>query len=99
AARALDFELHPPVHLGVQRIVFADADVRARMEPGTALAHQYIAGEHVFAGKAFDAESLRMRVAPVARAASCLFMRHRCCSVFEYRPPAPWPVPPRPRPR
>jgi hypothetical protein len=52
-------ELYRAVTLGEQGVVPAATDIAAGVEPGAALAHQYIACQHRLAAKALDAESLR----------------------------------------
>src|SRR2546429_9474376 len=73
---ALLLELHPPRHAGEERVVGADADVRARAHLGAALAHDYVSREHVLAPEALHAEPLGGRIAPVLGAAACLFVCH-----------------------
>src|SRR5437660_447776 len=49
---ALLLELHPAGHLGEQRMVAADTDVRAGTDRRAALAHEDVPGEHLLAPEA-----------------------------------------------
>src|SRR5271154_6152985 len=69
-------ELHGAVDEREERVIAADADVRAGTEPGAALADQDVAGDDRFAAKFFHAEALADAVAPVAYAALTFLMRH-----------------------
>ena len=59
---------------GEEGIVFADADVVARVELGAALADEDIARKHRLAVRTLHAEALRLAVAPVVGRARSLFM-------------------------
>src|SRR3954447_19857364 len=59
-----------------QRVVAAAADAQARVEVGTALAHDDLAGLHDLAPEALDAEALRVRVAAVAGGRGALLVCH-----------------------
>src|SRR6516162_6438094 len=59
-----------------QRMVAADADMRPRVELGAALAHDDVAGHDDLAAELLDAEPPSAAVAPVARGATRLLMRH-----------------------
>src|SRR5579883_3481636 len=76
AAIAVALELHHAVDQREQRVVLAEADVRPRMQLGSALAHQHAPGAHGLAAILFHAPALRVTVAPVARAANAFFVCH-----------------------
>src|SRR5262245_6862189 len=57
-------------------MVAADADVGARMDLGAALPHDDRARAHQLPAVTLDAETLRLRVAAVARAAACFLVCH-----------------------
>ncbi len=57
-ARALNGVNHLTGHFGEQGVVLADADIGAGMKLGTTLSHEYIPGEHLLTGIAFDAQTL-----------------------------------------
>src|SRR5207237_10847319 len=76
AALAAPPELHAAVAQREDRVVAAEARARTRAEPRAALAHDDRAGAHLLAGEDLHAEHLRVRVAPVARRAEALLMRH-----------------------
>ena len=61
---------------GEQRVIGADADVRARAHRGAALADQDVAGEHGFTAELLHAETFAVRFAAVTSTAACLFMCH-----------------------
>src|SRR5690242_13863813 len=69
-------ELDVSVDHREQRVVLADADVEPGVELGAALAHQDVAGAHVFAAEALDPEALRVRLAVVPGRRLALFVRH-----------------------
>ena len=71
---AQTLELDHAVDQGEQRIIFADADVVARMEFCAALAHQNVSREHFLPVGTLYAEALCLAVAPVVRGARSLFM-------------------------
>src|SRR6267143_2203760 len=58
------------------RVVAADADMRARVKLGAALAHDDVAWDDDLAAIFLDAEPPAAAVAPVARGAACFFIRH-----------------------
>src|SRR5438270_282908 len=84
AALAAPPELHAAVAQREDRVVAAEARPRAGAEPRAALAHDDRPGAHLLAGEDLHAEHLRVRVAPVARRAETLLMRH-------LSPPSSWP--------
>src|ERR687890_254157 len=59
-----------------QRVVAAPADAQARVEVGTALAHDDLAGLHGLTPEALDAEALRVGVAAVAGGRGALLVCH-----------------------
>src|SRR6266404_8566057 len=69
-------ELHRPARGREYRVVAADADMRARVKLGAALAHDDVAGHDDLAAVFLDAEPPAAAVAPVARGAACFLMRH-----------------------
>src|SRR5205807_5501789 len=74
AAAPATRELHGAGGLCVDRVVLAEADAVAGLEPGAALAHDDLAtGDHL-AGEHLHAEPLGVRVAPVARGTKSLLM-------------------------
>src|SRR5437016_6743947 len=77
---AFFLELHLAGHLGEQRMVAADPDVRAGTDGRAALTHQDVPGEHLFAAEALDPQAFGVRVAAVLGTAACLFVCHdlRC---------------------
>ena len=87
APRAVVLELHRAGDLGKQRVVLAEADVEAGLVLAAALADEdRPAGDEVAVGP-LDAEPLRVRVAPLSRAALSLFdaMVLRLMSVMRTR--------------
>jgi hypothetical protein len=75
-ARAVILELDRPVDLREERIVFAETDVEPRAEPPPALPHEDRSTGDDVAVVAFDAEALRVAVAPVPGTALTFFMSH-----------------------
>src|SRR6185503_20039324 len=73
AARA---ELDLAVLGGEDRVVAPDTRAGARAEAGAALVGDDHPGLDLLAGEHLHAEHLRVRVAPVARGAEALLMRH-----------------------
>src|SRR4051812_43321544 len=71
AMLTLHRELYLPVDQRIQRVILAEADVVARMDPRSALADDDAAGRDRLAAKGLHAEALRLRVAAVARGAAC----------------------------
>src|SRR4029079_18466744 len=61
---------------GEQGVIAADADVGARIHLGAALADQDVAGQHLLAAEALDAQPLAVRIAAVARGAACFLVCH-----------------------
>src|SRR4051812_45263191 len=83
-ARALDGEAHFAVDQCEQRVILADADVRAGVELGAALADDDGAGRHGLAAEHLHAEHLRLRIAAVSSRAAALLLCHflellSCC--------------------
>src|SRR5689334_615461 len=81
ATPALLFKLH---HAGDEReegVVGAEADIVARLEPRAALAHQNLAARHQLPAEPLDAQSLGIRIAPVARTAYAFLMCHDSSSI------------------
>src|SRR4029079_6967690 len=75
-ARALDRIAHLAVDQREERVVAADADVRASVELGAALANDDRAGRDDLAAEHLDAEHTEPRVAAVARRAAAFFLCH-----------------------
>src|SRR5688572_24243565 len=73
---ALLRELHAAILEREQRVVRADADVRAGAHLRAALADEDVAREDSFAAELLHAQALAVRFAAVASAAACLFMCH-----------------------
>src|SRR6187399_3551473 len=73
-------KLHAARLEGEQRVIGADADVRARAHRGAALADQDVAGENGFSAELLHAETFAVRFAAVASTAACLFMCHVSCA-------------------
>src|SRR5947199_9387574 len=67
AVAALVLELHDAVHEREQRVVLAAPDVLARLPLRPALPRQDVAAQDLLAAELLQAQTLRMRVAPVAR--------------------------------
>src|SRR6478735_804697 len=61
---------------GKEGMVLAHAHAFARIELGTALAHDHIAARHGFAAEQLDAQHLGIGIAPVARGTAGFLMRH-----------------------
>src|SRR6185503_1862895 len=61
------FKLHEAVNHCKQGVVLAAADVLTRLPFRAALARENIATQHALAAELFQAEPLRVRVAPVSR--------------------------------
>jgi len=59
-----------------KRVVFADADVLARMDPRAALANNNVARGHILAAIFLDAQALRITVSVVAAGAAAFFVCH-----------------------
>src|SRR5690606_36809105 len=78
--RSLDRELDGTVDQCEQGVVAAEADARARMELGAALADDDVAGLDGLAAVHVHAEVLRVGVAAVARGTYALFVCHDCVS-------------------
>src|SRR5215204_6338156 len=76
AALALVLELHLALDQGVDRVVVAHADVRARMPLRAALADDDVARDDPLAAELLDAAVFRIAVAPVTRRADAFFMSH-----------------------
>ena len=64
------------IHEGEERIVFAFSHVVARMDSGAALAYNNRTGANLLTAKGFDAQTLALAVATVARTADTFFMGH-----------------------
>src|SRR5215210_1707930 len=69
-------ELDGPRAEREQGVVTAAADVQPRVEVGAPLAHDDLAGVHLLAAEALDAEALRVGVAPVAGGRRALLVSH-----------------------
>src|SRR5436190_1755643 len=90
AAPALEHALRPErgevaqVRVGDQQDVAAAADAHAgaRPEPCAALADEDHPGLHVLAGEDLHAQHLGIRVAPAARGAEALLVRHYSAFFF-----------------
>ena len=67
---------HESVDLGEQGVVPAHADVSTRMDPGTQLPHDDVAGLRRLAAEELDPPALTLAVPAVAGASLSLFMRH-----------------------
>src|SRR5260370_2498009 len=82
------------------RVVAPETDARPRAEARAALADEDHPGLHVLAGEDLHSEHLRVRVAPVARGAESLLVRHlpSPSSVWEPPPASAWASASRPRP-
>ena len=76
AAAAARGELDRAGGAGEERVVLAHADAVAGLEARAALANDDLAARHLLAGEDLDAEHLRVGVAPVARGAEALLVRH-----------------------
>ncbi len=61
---------------GKERVIAAEADIITRMEFGAALAHEDLAAIDGLTAKTLHAETATSRVATVAGAAACFFVRH-----------------------
>src|SRR5258706_11200625 len=70
------FELHAPGDFGKDRVVFAAAGVQPGRKPPAALADDDGAAGDDVAVVGFDAQPLRIGIAPVARTALSFFMSH-----------------------
>ena len=66
AASAFVFKFDDALDQREERVVFAAADVVARLPLGAALTCDDVAAEHALAAKFLEAQSLRMRIAPVS---------------------------------
>src|SRR5690606_355317 len=80
--RTLGGELDLAVDQREQRVVATEADARTRMELGTALADDDVAGLDGLAAVDLHAQVLRVGVAAVARGTYALFMCHGCFSLL-----------------
>src|ERR1700741_3255971 len=69
-------KLHATLLEGEQRVIGADADVRAGAHRRAPLADDDVAGEHGFAAELLHAETFAVRLATFAGTAACLFMCH-----------------------
>src|SRR5262249_43555971 len=76
AAVAAGAEVDLPVPDGEDRVVATDLRARPGPEPAAALADQDHPGLDVLTGEDLHAQSLRVRVAPVARGTKTLLVRH-----------------------
>src|SRR5512145_1852768 len=75
-AGAVILELHAAADLGKERVVLAEADVQARLEPPPALTHENRSAGHDVAVEPLDAQTLRIAVASVPRAPLTFFGCH-----------------------
>src|SRR5215469_3649378 len=73
---AARFVLNHTIDARVNRVVAAEPDVAAGMDPRAALPHQDITGFHRLAVVYLDSATLSGTVAAVARRALSFFMRH-----------------------
>src|SRR5437870_9508441 len=71
------FEPHVAVHLRKERVVGAEPDVEAGLEPRTSLADEDGATGHELAGEPLHAEHLRIRISAVPRATDAFLVSHR----------------------
>src|SRR2546430_8164053 len=71
-------KLDVPIDQGIERIIAAQAHVDTRLPARATLAEDDTTGPQVLATEFFHAESLRLTVAPIARAPHSLFVCHRC---------------------
>ena len=62
-----------PVREGKERVIAAQADVRARIEARSALAHYNVSGDYSLSAEALDAQALSVGVTPVPGRAGTLF--------------------------
>src|SRR5439155_14858837 len=76
AAAAAGGELDGAGGAGEERVVLAQADAVAGLEARAALANDDLAARDLLAGEDLHAEHLRVGVAPVARGAEALLVRH-----------------------
>src|SRR5919198_3759286 len=67
-----------PVDQGIERIIPAHAHVDTRLPARATLAEDDAAGPQVLTAEFFHAESLRLAIAPIARATHSLLVCHRC---------------------
>src|SRR5205085_10599909 len=76
AAPPFLFKLHHAGDEREERVVRTEADVVARLELGAALAHEKLAARHHLPAEPLDAQSLSIRIAPIARTAYAFLMCH-----------------------
>src|SRR5690606_30575425 len=81
-ADTLDRELHATVHQREQRVVLADADVDAGVEPRAALAHDDRPGGHDLATERLHAQHLGFGIAAVTGRAAALLLCHCLLLLF-----------------
>src|SRR5262250_1152460 len=81
ALAALVMELDDARDLRKERVVAADADVRARLELRAALADEDRAARDQLAAESLHAEPFGGRVAAVSRAADAFLVCHCCLSL------------------
>src|SRR5690348_7069908 len=77
--RTVGLELDLAVHQREQRVVAAQADARARMELGAALAHDDVAGRNRLAAIELHAQVFRVGIAAVARGTYAFLVCHDIC--------------------
>ncbi len=78
----LVFELYNAFRGGVNRVILADGNVLAAVEFGSALSHDDIAGQYVFAAVPFHAKALAVTVAAVSGASEPFLMCHTFSLIF-----------------
>src|SRR3712207_610508 len=61
---------------GKEGVVFAHADIRARVPFRAALTNEDVAGEHLLIAELLDAQTTSCGIAAVARRTACLFVSH-----------------------
>src|SRR3989442_1488625 len=76
AVRAAHRVVHLTRDARIERVVAADADVGAGMHARAALAHEDLSGVDALAAVDLHAETLRLGIAPVARATTCFLVCH-----------------------
>src|ERR1700730_9783284 len=62
--------------LGEQCMIGANADIKAGMPGGAALARNDVAGNHVLTAIGLDSEALARRITTVTRCTACFFVSH-----------------------
>src|SRR5690606_13978984 len=75
-------ERHGAGNEGIDGMVDADTDARARMPFGAALADDDVARNYGFAAELLDAEASASRIATVAGGTACFLVCHGASSLF-----------------